>query len=380
MKVGISVLTHAGQSIWENGLGQNVIHLVRLLNSLPLVKDVVLIDCGDQRILPREVALDGLDVRVVSQGDATHLIDVAIELAGGFDVEWVDHIRALGKKVVFHCCGQPYAALVEPVMFGTSGFFSRADRCDEIWLLEQYVSFKPMLEALHRCPVFIVPYLWSPEFVDRRAVEVREHGFVFGYPSSPVGDFPPRGLKVAVFEPNISVAKASVIPMLICDEAFRHAPDSVTELHLMNTIKMKDHPTFVHLANSLDMVKQGKVRFEQRHDFVGYMSQYANAVVSHQWQNAQNYLYLDVLYGGYPLIHNSVWLGDVGYRYEGFNIDDGAGRLVEAYNSHARNLDSYRSKSMTFIRKLSPFSLDNQTRYARRLLDLRARSSSWRKA
>ena len=58
MRIGISVLTHSGQSIWENGLGQNILFFARLLRGLPFVTDVVLLDCGDQKRLPPDA--DGL--------------------------------------------------------------------------------------------------------------------------------------------------------------------------------------------------------------------------------------------------------------------------------------------------------------------------------
>ena len=45
------------------------------------------------------------------------------------------------------------------------------------------------------------------------------------------------------------------------------------------------------------------------------MARGANIVVSHQLDCPQNYLYLDTIYGGYPLIHNSLHFSDIGYYY-----------------------------------------------------------------
>ena len=50
MRIGISVLTHAGQNIWENGMGQNVLFLARLLQRIGFVESVTLIDApGSER-------------------------------------------------------------------------------------------------------------------------------------------------------------------------------------------------------------------------------------------------------------------------------------------------------------------------------------------
>ncbi|KWC57884.1 DUF2827 family protein [Burkholderia ubonensis] len=371
MRIGISVLTHAGQNIWENGLGQNVFHLARLLRTLPFVEDVLLLNCGDQSCLPGDVEADGAGFRLIAPRDATDLIDVAIEMAGGLDVSWLDHLRAQGKKVVYHCCGQPYTALIEPTIFGGGGYFSRSERCDEIWTLPRDRGFHRMLESLYRCPVYDVPYLWAPEFLERRAASLRgDHGIEFGYRPQPRKDYTFRALRVAVLEPNISVTKVCSIPMLICDAAFRTNEDAVAELHLLNTIQMKDHPTFVHLANSLDLTKNGKVRFEQRHDFAGYMSQFGDAVVTHQWQHDQNTLYLDALYGGYPLIHNSSWLGAAGYYYPDSDIPGGACRLIEASRNHDENFYTYRRSATQFLGTLNPLHTTNLAAYARSLLRL----------
>jgi Protein of unknown function (DUF2827) len=371
MRIGISILTHGAQNIWENSLGQNVFYLAHLLRGLPFVEDVLLLNCGDQPHLPDGVDENSVGFRLVAPRDATDLIDVAIEMAGGLDANWLDHLRAKGKKVVYHCCAQPYTTLIEPTIFGTPGYFLRVGRCDEIWTLQRDCCFHRMLESLYRCPVFDVPHLWAPDFIEHRAATLqRDHQIQFGYLPQLRREYTLRPLRVAVLEPNTSVTKSCSIPMLICDSAFRANEDSVAELHLLNTIQMKDHPTFVHLANSLELTKQRKVRFEQRHDFAGYMSQFGDAVVAHQWQHDQNTLYLDALYGGYPLIHNSRWLGSAGYYYAESDISQGAERLIEAARNHDESFDFYRRTASEFLATLNPLHAANQTAYARSLLRL----------
>ena len=155
--------------------------------------------------------------------------------------------------------------------------------------------------------------------------EVEAAGFRFGYTPRTVEQ---PGLRVAIFEPNISVVKAGTLPMLICDGAYRADPKAVNWMHALNTLHMKDHPTMLYLANSLDIVREHKAIFHGRNDFAGFMVQHADAVVSHQWQNDQNYSYLDALYGNYPLVHNSPWLRDAGYYYPGFEVGAGVEQLL----------------------------------------------------
>jgi hypothetical protein len=372
MRIGISVLTHAGQNIWENGLGQNVIFLAQAFKKLPFVQSVILLNGGDQKNMPPQVNMDALGLQMMSAHEATEHIDIAIEMAGILDVKWLDYMRARGKKVIWYCAGQPYCGLIEPSVFDRPGFFSRADRCDEIWMLPEYFSdFAPMLRVLNRCPVHEIPYIWSPQFLMQRVAELEKEGYSFGYTRrvpDAAGHKP--GLRVAIFEPNVSVVKTSSISMLACDEAFRAAPEHVDFMHVLNTLHFKDHPTLLYLANSLDLVKQQKAVFQGRHDFAGYMVQHANAVVSHQWLNDQNYSYLDALYGNYPLIHNSPWLRGAGYYYPEFDTAEGGRQLLIAAREHDDQLESYRSQAARVFASVDPFSHNNLQSYARRLLNI----------
>jgi hypothetical protein len=375
MRIGISVLTHAGQNIWENGMGQNVLFLARLLQRIGFVESVTLIDAGDQPNMPPQVDLAAMGLAFGRARELTDALDVVIEMAGALDVQWLSYFRACGGRVVFHCVGQPFAALAEPIVFTDKGHFSKPDRCDEVWLLPKDEVFAPMMRTMHRCPVFEVPYLWSPQFLAQRVAEVEAAGHRFGYTPRTVEQ---PGFRVAIFEPNISVVKSSSVPMLVCDGAYRADPAAVTSMQVLNTLHIKDHPTMLYLANSLDIVRQHKAVFHGRHDFAGFMVQFADAVVSHQWQNDQNYSYLDALYGNYPLVHNSPWLRDAGYYYPDFDIATGAAQLLQAVRDHDRQLGDYRARSQRVFDAVDPLNSANVDGYAQRLLRLVGGNAAFR--
>jgi hypothetical protein len=222
--------------------------------------------------------------------------------------------------------------------------------------------------VLHRCPVRVVPYLWHPQFLQQRIAEVAQLGYRFGWQAG----VQRAGLRVAIFEPNVSVAKTSSISMLACDEAYRADPGSVAMMNVLNTLHLKDHPTMLYFANQLDLVQQHKALFLGRHDIVGFMVQHADAVVSHQWTNDQNYSYLDALYGDYPLVHNSPWLQGfgVGYYYPGFEAAEGGRQLRIAASEHDARLDDYRQRTRQVFDAVDPFNAANVEHYGRLLLDL----------
>jgi len=373
MRIGISVVTHQGQNIWENGLGQNIVFLADLLLRLSFVQSVILIDVGDQANMPPQVDLKAYRLRLMKTREATDEVDVIIEMGGALDIEWLDLMRSRGKKVVFFCCGQPYVGLAEAAVFAKPSHASRPDHCDEVWLLPKDILLEPLMRMLHRCDVQIAPYIWHPQFIEQRITEVVALGLGYGYVCGQDDAAKVRaGLSVAIFEPNISVVKASIVPMLICDEAYRADRSTVQAMHVLNTLHLKDHPTMLYLANSLDLVREHKATFYGRHDIVGFMAEHADvsAVVSHQWQNQQNYCYLDVLYGNYPLIHNSPWLQDAGYYYPNFDILQGAAQLQHAQSDHHRGLADYRARSRRVFDAVAPGNPNNLEGYAARLLHL----------
>ncbi|WP_325101122.1 DUF2827 family protein [Paraburkholderia kururiensis] len=364
------MLTHAGQNVWENGLGQNIFYLAQLLRALPFVRSVVLLNCGDQTQLAPGARDLAPDLPLVPPREAADLVDLVIEMGGGLDTEWLDYIRARGVKVVFFCCGQPYVGLAESAVSGRPSYFSRPERCDAVWILAKDRAFIPMLGALHRCPVYEVPFLWDSMFIERRRAEAEAAGLAFGY--QPVAGDTPRALRVAMFEPNISVVKCCLVPMLACDAAFRAVPAAIGRMHVLNSAQMREHPTFSFLLASLALQQHGRVQVEQRHDFVGYMSQHTDTVIAHQWHNDQNILYLDALHGAYPLVHNSPWLAGTGYYYPDCDIPAAAAHLLHIAREHDRAHETYRRTAQDFLAQFSPRAPHNLSHYARRLMQLTA--------
>ena len=244
----------------------------------------------------------------------------------------------------------------------------RPDRCDALWVLGQFKPFLPLLSALHRCPAHAVPTIWTSEFIDERNKTLEAAGLTFGVQDA--AKWGADGLRLAMFEPNISVTKTSVIPLLACEEAFRRDASAVAGVTALNTAQLTGQPTWDYLVSSLDLTKAERLKLETRHDFAGFMSQSGDAVVVHQWRHETNYLYMDTLYGDYPLIHNSPWAQHVGYYYPDSDVGAAADRILTARSHHAEDLPAYRVRSRRFLAEVDPLHPANLTFYGRLLLAL----------
>ena len=371
MRIGISVLSVEGASYWSNGLRQNALFLAQLLSQTPGVEKVWLLETGKPELALGREHFEALGLSYANPADVTDEIDLAIELVGTYDVRWKRLLRARGKKVVYYCCGQPLG-LVESAIFERGGAAIEIDQIDEVWLLPEYSMYSAMLSTMYRCPVHSVPYLWSPYLLEHRIHEIAQSGLHFGYQRRNMqeGD---KGFRLAIFEPNVSVVKCSAIPMLACDEAYRVGGGHVEFMNVLCSDHMIQHPTMLYLGNSLDLVRDHKAVFVGRHDMPTFMAGHANAVVSHQWNNDQNYSYLDALYGNYPLIHNSNWLWkgfSAGYYYPDFDAAKAGEQIIAAWEHHDDNLADYKSRSQKVFQAVSPSNETNISTYARLIREL----------
>lgn len=354
LKVGVSIFVRKGeQSLWENGIFQNCLFLVMLLMRSPRVSQAYLVtgggDGGPDDAKASGGVLSDSPVPVIDMAAAANALDVMIEMSAQLGREWVVAFRERGGKVVSMRVGNDYVIDIERMVFNKPhGLLITGAPYDEVWTLPEYeATCVPYFASAFRAPVRTMPHLWSPVVLDRALAKLPA-GHQFDY-------VPGRSRwRVAMFEPNICLVKTSFIPMLCCESAHRADPDLIEHVFAYNTFHMKDHPTFNGFANSLDIVRHGLSTFEGRFPVWHVLAMNVDAVVSHHWENGQNYLYYEALYGGYPLIHNSHLIEDCGYRYHDFDCEEGGLALRRAFAEHDAGLPAYRARARNFLATLDP--------------------------
>jgi hypothetical protein len=363
LRVGVTLHLRQGeQSIWENGIFQNCAFLVQLLNRSPAVKRAVLVNGGDADVAPDAMMLNNTGLSVIGLAEAMHSLDVVIEMSALLPEEWTAAFRKRGGRYAWMRVGNDYVIDIERSMYDRPhGALVSDKRYDAVWTLAQYENIcKDYFELTARAPVRIVPHLWTPYFFDKGIARLPKDA-PFGYqPGRP-------RWRICTFEPNISMVKTSFFPMLCCEEAYRARPGFLEQLRVLNTFHLKDNPSFVHFARSLDVVNHGLATFEGRFATYEYMARFGDCIVSHQWENAQNYLYYEALYGGYPLVHNSHLIKDYGYFYPDFDCQQGGRALLRAFEEHDRELPAYRLRAGDLLRRVDTANPENIETYTREL-------------
>jgi Protein of unknown function (DUF2827) len=366
LRVGVTISIRAGeQSVWENGIFQNCILLVQMFKQMPEVADAVLIHGPGITEIPAGLMLAETGTEIVGWDKAMEMLDVVVEMSDQLAEDWVEKFQAKGGRYVAMKVGNEYFIDVERAIYSLphAGLCSRK-AYDAIWTLPQYADCCTDYFSLNtRSPVRILPHLWSPLFLEMGLARMPE-GPRFGYQSGR------KRWRVCVFEPNLCMVKTSVIPMLACEDAYRANPRFAEIFRFLNTFKSKDNPAFTRFAQSLDIVKNGLSSFDGRFYYYEFMAHHGDCVVSHQWHNAQNYLYYETLYGGYPLIHNSPMIKDLGYYYPDFDCQAGGEALIRAYGTHDASLEEYKAKAREFLKTLDISYLPNIEAYREELVNL----------
>lgn len=359
LKVGVTLYLRSGpQSIWENGIFQNCYFLAMCLMNSPAVETVYLVNGGDGSLGDASQFLEFAPVPLIDLETANKALDVVIELSAQLDPEWARLFIARGGKIIGMRVANDYVIDIERMMFDLPhGMLISDTPYDALWTLP---AFEHMCggyySAAYRAPVNVMPHLWSPILLERSIRKIgqeRKFSYISGH----------KQWRLAILEPNICMVKTCHIPMLIADLAHRQDPSMIDYLRVYNTIDLKVEHQFVDFARSLDLVKHGRATFEPRLPLYEVMGPQADVIVSHHWENGQNYLYYEGLYGGFPVIHNSKFLGGCGYRYTDFDCQDGALALRQAFAIHDASLQSYRRTASAFLSTLDPAFRGNVERY-----------------
>ncbi|KIP17191.1 hypothetical protein KY49_7013 [Burkholderia sp. MSHR3999] len=365
LKVGITIFLRPGhQSIWENGIFQNCFFLAMLLKRSPHIDAVYLVNGGDGSPSEAEQFLALAPAPTIDLNVAREKLDVVIELSAQLNPDWARSFRERGGHVIGMRVANDYVIDIERMMFDLPhGMLVSGTPYSAIWTLPAFErTCASYYQSALRAPVRVMQHLWGPQLL-MRSVEANGTASFSYEPGR-------QRWRLAVLEPNICMVKTSHLAMLAADVAYRQAPHTIDYLRVYNTLHMKSDAQFVGFARSLDLVNHGRATFEPRLPIYEILGPQADAVVSHQWENAQNYLYYEALHGGYPLIHNSDLLDGCGYRYEGFDCEDGALALREAFHVHDLNLAIYRANARAFLAKLDPERKENVDAYGAAIAEL----------
>ena len=293
--------------------------------------------------------------------------DIVFQVGYQIPNQHLKMIKNSGAKVVSYKCGNDFIFDMENALFekeekGQPQYSLLTDMpgaFDQVWMIPQMSnSCAHYWSTLYRTEAIEVPFIWSPAAITKYETDLKK---------SVKYSKRERLNRVAIFEPNINVVKWFFPALLVCENAHR-AGSKLDHVYVTNTNNEKmGRLNMGHvnkMVKSLDLFKQKRISIEARYNSLFFISKYADLAVSWQMENPLNYLYLDLAWMGWPIIHNAHLCKDVGYYYEGFNYAQGGQVLGDAMAIHDGDT-TYMDRQRAMIERYLPTNKLLQKRYER---------------
>eukprot|EP01147_Barroeca_monosierra_P008249 gene8249-837_t len=351
--IGLTIsIPRNATSIYVNGAKQSAFFLYELLTFKNRHKVVFInLDSGSPENIMKEWQLEGISIIRYEEALLMNF-DIVVEIGMQMRQDQVDRLQISGTKVAAYRSGNNYVIGIEHIlknstalkMFHTTGY-------DIMWTLPSYNRSNSFLHQAYNCDVKVAPYLWSPRFFEfvLRQLKTRRYYTNLGIAK-----------RIGVFEPNLNFFKTSVIPIVIAELLYRSHPALIAKISVTNSNDLVHNPDFVRFVqSSISLHKDKRIFFEKRYRFGWFLSEFIDVVLSHQWENELNYLHIEALYAGYPLVHNSPFFQDCGYFYPEDDGHIGREKLKEAILTHDLNILSYNKKAKECVWRHSTVNPEN---------------------
>lgn len=363
IKIGITLtIFDTPNKFFSNGINQNSLYLCEVLlnggfDVYFIIQDSNLTNISEDKI--KEQLYDNRFKYIQYSNILSLELNVLITLSfSGMDNYVHNYLKYTNTKTVGYFCGNSYIIDTETILYDQHKtkenefqfLLNNKCRYDEIWSIPQMSDINlHYWKILYRTNAIKVPFVWSKNAIKLHALlnNCSEEELLYKNKHDEK--------KIAILEPNISIMKWALPAALICEDCYRNNKNIkhlyITNINSSSNIIDFNMNKFNKMMKNLDLVKDHKCSIEARFNTLEIMSKIADIVVSHQWGNPLNYIYFDLAWLGYPIVHNARLCKDVGYYYDDFNYTDGSEILNEVIQTHDENIEAYIVKNRKNIEK-----------------------------
>ena len=351
--LGITI-KHLGLSEFSNGATQHIYAMSKLFQSLGW-KVVLLYE--KEEIPTKHNNYLNLPVITRKQISTLKLPFTCIMFFEWYEKgSWIQAMEQRGVTVIKYQAGNMFEVLLDLFLKNKELTpiqdlqFHSTSSPKRIWLSPHYETRAPVYDVLYNTKTVIAPYLWDPYFINRY---ISTHDLSVDYKTTLAKHN--GALRVAICEPNRDTLKSSLIPLIgACSAVKQDLVSHVGIFDYSNSLQ-KSVASVLRDMKCFNMKHRAKFRYAGRIPIPKLLTDYP-VVLSHQNDCMLNYIYLEVAYLGFPIVHNSPMCKDIGYYYEGENIDQIIDRLKEIKAHHHERIDVYKERAKQHIWN---YSIDN---------------------
>jgi hypothetical protein len=197
------------------------------------------------------------------------------------------------------------------------------------------------------------PYIWEPYFVSQR------HQLERGWAYQPREGNEP--MNIVLMEPNISFQKCSLVPLLIAETLYRRRSDLIRQISVVNGDRLFANVHFrTSILPRLKLFNDGLINFLPRMTVIDSAKVHPKSVlIMHQIGNEYNYMLMDHMWMGVPVLHNAPSLKNHAYYYPESNLEAGADMLENIILNHDSRHEAYMTSYKQLEWRFSPHNPDN---------------------
>lgn len=323
-RIGVTCQVDAdgGLGLFSNGVRQTALFLYRMF--LKNGHAAVLITGPDA--VPTK-AMEELEALGIDRNDLVQSaeVDVLIVVSRPLSALEQTIYKSNKTKIILYKGGQNGIGSMEALCRvggqDSAETYHDATWYDAVWVPAPFGhAYRPWCETIYRCPVFTVPPTWEPMMLDGM-----DHEFRFKAPE--------KGAKwnIAVIEPNNTVTRTCHMPIMAIRSALTKSRD-IGAIDVLNALQFDHNTHFRAFLDRMAFNEESKVEIHltPRLPALAFIRENSHVIVTHDWENSLNYLYFEVLYGGWPLVHTSPYLINHGYHYTQWSAGEGGLKIRTA--------------------------------------------------
>lgn len=331
MNIRVAITADLNRSLFSNGINQNALYLAMVYQEMGA--DVDIIAPGSDNEASKQLDKLGVKLPILRLSESLlKTYDVIITL--GFVIEntwygiWKNSNPDL--KLVSYKCGNELLTDMEAILYGIheerveSFKDMKYVKPDVIWSIPQMESTNLDYYKFtqHQDNATVVPFVWDPILIESYKN------------TTDFTDWTERPIETAaIMEPNLGIMKNLLPPLIILDR-FVNTGGKLKHLFAFSTQKLSKNKRLISILKSSKSKLITKLSAEGRKPTIEVLNKHADFVVSWQLENNLNYLYLDIAWLGWPIIHNANLCQDIGYYYPNTDAVAGAEQIKLAQNTH----------------------------------------------
>ncbi len=362
----LSTATITEDNIYMNGLFQNVFVFYRMFDAMGYAPIFIV---NDRPKALKDVPGPLRNCRHIITEDLLRQpipnIEAMIEIGMSIDPLVRQFVKMLGGRVIKVYLGNILNIDVETPIFVNHHHFAHhvVGRQDAILVSPHYGQHAEYATYLNQVAPpkgstledLIAPYVWDPDILTRdgtvslqwRAPQTSEEEVFI------------------IMEPNISFQKASTVPLMALERWYRDVGRAAGWKGCVKVVNGERLGMVPHAQENflptLDLWKDGRIDLLGRMDIVSVMRAWPAATfVLHNYNNEFNYMTLELLWTGFPVIHNAPSWAPFGYVYEGADLGEAARQIELARGGHASRTGVYKGQAHVLAWRHSPYNPEVQ--------------------